>query len=201
MSNREKFNLMPWNHSDQLIYHIGQVTVGWNDVQFWFYAVFRKMLPDPRAEAIFFAIRTDRAQRDIVRELAENYLSDHPKLLAELKTKIEEANQLAGRRNDVLHAIWNLDPAAAAPEVLLPKKNRMKGKNVLQEINRLNEDLRKLEMALVDITNRVESFVRQKSAKLAQTVVYEAAIKALQPSKKTSKSRAKDQRDRHRGKQ
>src|SRR5216684_2202670 len=57
---------------------IGRVAVAWNDVQFAVSQIFWLLsgMPQKRAHAVFFALRTDAAQRDITNAAALDVLSD-----------------------------------------------------------------------------------------------------------------------------
>lgn len=184
---------------DLLAYHIGRVTMRWNDVQFWFYAAFQRMLRGSGARAVFFAIRTDRAQRDMVRELASDMLKDWPDLLAELNARIEDANQLAGRRNDALHAMWDYGPSGDKANVHLPLNNRLKGKDAVTELTALYEQLGALETKLVPLVFRIRDALKRRSKQDARRLVAEGFAKGLRPPEPTPNQKTKGPRSGRKG--
>lgn len=189
---REFEGLAFWgSEPDLLAYHIGRVTMRWNDVQFWFYAVFQRMLRRPGARAVFFAIHTDRAQRDMVRELATDVLREWPDLLKELNARIEDANQLAGRRNDALHAMWDYGPRGDKANVHLPLDNRLKGKDALTELTALYEQLGALETKLVPLVFRIRDTLKRRSKQDARRLVAEGLARGLRPPEPSQSRKAK----------
>jgi hypothetical protein len=87
---------------------ICRVTIKWNTVQMMVYLLFRQLckLPSDQAQAIFFGLKADSAQRDITRDLAAVVLAPHKALADRTKTAISNLDRLAGERNAAVHTMW-----------------------------------------------------------------------------------------------
>src|SRR5262249_15786989 len=55
---------------------IGKINMKWGDAQFWVYVIFYYLMKEDilRSKAIFFALRSDDAQRKVTLAVAENIL-------------------------------------------------------------------------------------------------------------------------------
>ena len=83
---------------------LGLVALKWNDIQFFVFVMFWRLLDkSPNAEAVFFAVRTDRAQRDMTVALAKDVLKATPDLMNRVVNLLADISRMAGRRNDVIH--------------------------------------------------------------------------------------------------
>jgi hypothetical protein len=109
---------------------IGKINMSWGDCQFFVYIIFVHLMGyDPtKAEPIFFALKTDRAQRDITTALAGVVLGKHPKLLRKITTTFGNLETMAGRRNDVIHAMWGIQYDTLEPGLLAGSSSRLRGK-------------------------------------------------------------------------
>jgi hypothetical protein len=98
---------------------IGTVAATWNSAQeslfFAFVALMR--MQKPEAEAIFFTLKADSAQRDITDALAKVVLAENSDLLKRVSSSIKSMNLLAGERNAAIHTMWrsSLEQAHIAP--------------------------------------------------------------------------------------
>ena len=169
--------------SDRLAYNIGKITLKYNDVQFWFFLIFQALMHDAiyLAHPTFFALKSDRGQRDMVRHLAAERLKEYPGFLKRLEKFIERTNTLGGRRNDALHAMWNYEFPRQAPTVRLPFHNRLVGKDVDVSMRALLGDLEALENELYPFYAEVRDALRARAKLDARRVVLEAAAKGLRP--------------------
>jgi hypothetical protein len=93
---------------------IGAVAITWGGAQESLFMVFCELadIPRPHADAIFFALKADSAQRDITVGLAEQVLTEEPHLLAELRRLITLMGKSAGERNAAIHTMWRADREA-----------------------------------------------------------------------------------------
>lgn len=169
--------------NDRLAYNIGKITLKYNDVQFWFFLIFRSLMHEALylAHPTFFALKSDRGQRDMVRFLAKERLKEHSALLKDLEAFIERANQLGGRRNDALHAMWDYDLPRKTPTVRLPLHNRLVGKNAEDSMLTLLSDLETLENEIFPFYKNVKDTLRAESAEKARRSVAEAFARGLRP--------------------
>jgi hypothetical protein len=169
--------------SDRLAHSIGLVTLKYNDVQFWFYLIFQTMLHDALylAHPTFFSVKSDRGQRDMVRNLATERLKEYPIFLKALCGFIERANKLGGRRNEVLHAMWNYEDREQTPNVRLPFHNRLIGQDADKALSALLAELQALETELWPFYANVRDTLRRAAASSTRRLVAEAFAKGLQP--------------------
>lgn len=95
---------------------IGNVTIAWNTAQSLVFAIFSVMsriAPESdNAAAIFFALKSDIAQRDITTAVIESELGtsahpEHKKLAERLKRPIHKLNSLSAERNAAIHTMWS----------------------------------------------------------------------------------------------
>lgn len=124
---------------DEIAPLIGHVNLAWNNLQFWVFCVFWKLLDvgAMKADSIFFALRTDRAQRDITLQLIKATMFNFEELRHRLEDLIERANKLAGRRNDVIHAMIFVDHPATAAQVFASSSPRLSKKDLTTELKDL----------------------------------------------------------------
>jgi hypothetical protein len=89
---------------------LGKVSLAWNDVHSMVFAIFADLtgMSWERAEAIFFSLKADQAQRDITLAVMADVLSTENDLpLKELGTALlGQIGSLAGERNVATHAMW-----------------------------------------------------------------------------------------------
>lgn len=88
---------------------VGQATIAWNTLAGSMYDLFSLLseMDAASAKAVFFTVMSDRSQRDMVSALVETRLKPrYPKLAKKAQHIIGEANKLSGRRNDILHVVF-----------------------------------------------------------------------------------------------
>lgn len=91
---------------------VGALTIAWNDMQFGILSLFTAVVPydSALAEVMFFSIRSDRAQRDMVAAVVRSEVGGcDPQLAEKIVRKIADIEKKAGLRNDAIHAMWMLD--------------------------------------------------------------------------------------------
>jgi hypothetical protein len=107
---------------------LGRVTIAWTDVQSGVFDIFAAVseIPRSRAEAIFFALRTDMAQRDITLAAAKDALQKNAVLLKKVSDILGEISDASGDRNAASHAMWAMHYPSGHltpnPFVRMPKK-------------------------------------------------------------------------------
>jgi hypothetical protein len=88
---------------------VGRAAIAWNNLHFSIFQTFIALsdLDSKEAATIFFTIKSDRSQRDIVTGLIELRLKPLDKKLAkQLNSVLGVVNALAGKRNDTLHVVY-----------------------------------------------------------------------------------------------
>ncbi len=110
---------------------IGHLTIAWNTAQHAVYSLFEiaSDLTPEAAQAIFFAVKSDSAQRDITLALCQVEMrGEDSDLLPAVENGIRGLNWLAGDRNAAIHTMWDIASAATKgvwvpePEVLYHHK-------------------------------------------------------------------------------
>src|SRR5690242_2454781 len=81
---------------DALAPVIGRITMKWGDIQCLVLIVLKHLMKGDlmRARDIFFALKSDRTQRDVTMALAERFLTHEPELLADLRSVMNKINTL-----------------------------------------------------------------------------------------------------------
>ena len=107
---------------------IGRATISWNTLTGAVFTVYKLLsqLDEDAAKATFFAVASDRSQRDMVTNLAQLKAGHHP-AGKKILTLLGKANGVAGKRNDILHVVFSdvLDPMAVSQ---LHERGHLKGK-------------------------------------------------------------------------
>jgi hypothetical protein len=96
---------------DKYALAVGRANIAWNDVQSEIFHLFRLMsrMDWLAADAVFFAIRTDSAQRDMTAALAKHALALRPNDLADVLGTLNEVGKLAAERNAAIHTAWYIE--------------------------------------------------------------------------------------------
>lgn len=109
---------------------IGRVAIAWTDLDQILgnlFELFSGLTPD-KARAIYFLPKSDRAQRDMLREVAKIALEPHPDLLSSFKSAIDGIDTLSRERNAAMHQSWGVqfpDPKFV-PSHLTPTHKALK---------------------------------------------------------------------------
>jgi hypothetical protein len=139
---------------DQLALLIGRMNISWNDVQTVVFHLFQQMsgMTWSAADAIFFSIRSDSAQRDVTAALAKVALEDKPVELERLITLLNTVGKRAAERNAAIHTAWIVDAGATDPRPYMrmnaPKALRP---DVRKQFSELNENLGRDYLALIEV--------------------------------------------------
>jgi hypothetical protein len=140
---------------------IGQIASNWSEVEGLWYLIFTCLMPGARRDqidAIFFLFDSSRTQRVLVMAVADVLYPDdkHKKInptrhrIGQLNAKTEE---LAGWRNAAIHGslleayadhtMQQLTPRIA-PGSNKKRRNRLAGKDLIVELNRIGDEIEKL---------------------------------------------------------
>lgn len=124
---------------------IGQVTIAWNGVQAMVHAFFLKFsgMPLDKANAVFFALKQDSAQRDITLAVCRTSLGEGASIWPRLKGCFNAIETLAGERNATIHTLWAIQMPAG---VLIPHPTaihhrKLQVANHRQQFKRLREEI------------------------------------------------------------
>ena len=154
---------------------VGRATVAWNTLSGAIFEHFQLLseLEEKAAKAMFFAVASDRSQRDMVGRLFDLKMKlDHPKLTKKAKLLLEEANKLAGKRNDILHVVYidDLNPSAVTQ---LQERGHLKGKSgvaLLDAIHEFTIACLDLSMAVTRLRGEILETPKYRNLALAKAV-------------------------------
>ena len=90
---------------------VGAAMLAYNDLAHEIFLIFRTLtkMTHGRAEIVFFSIKSDKQQRDLVRALAKVELASEEALLDGLKKALDAVESIAKIRNDAAHSIWGYE--------------------------------------------------------------------------------------------
>lgn len=140
---------------------IGRVTIAWNQAHYFIFQVFLALHPRPEpefAETIFFALKSDRAQRDLTLAAARTMIK-HPPLLKETTAAIDRFTGLAGRRNAVTHAMWAFQPRPDSGELLWKPHPTFSKKDIKAELNALITDILGATLSVAELPERLTKHI------------------------------------------
>jgi hypothetical protein len=139
---------------------VGRVSIAWNDVQFEIFKLFAAVsgMPEVRAEAVFFALRNDRSQRDITLAAALNALLDNGDLFSRCEAAINDAGKLSGERNAVMHAMWatKYPEGHITPSPFVRGPSKLRKDDFERQFTELTETLRNLFRRILRLRIEVE---------------------------------------------
>jgi len=146
---------------ERLTYGIGKINIAWTGMQSTIFLAFWRLMGSDvgRAAPLFFAIKTDRAQRDMTAALAKSKLRSEPVLLERFTAAIGRIGKLAGRRNDFVHTMWTIDIANQLAEPWPPDSSRLEGKNLETEIEELYRDIGDIHGELIECVAEIQKTV------------------------------------------
>ena len=131
---------------------IGRVNIIWNDLHYVIFEIFWLLLrrDSVAATALFFSTQSDRAQRKMVASLAKARFGEGSNEANLIISTLELANKLAGRRNDVIHAMWDW----AHPDglsVIAESSKRLARKDWRRELENLHEEIAGAALKIADL--------------------------------------------------
>ncbi len=141
---------------------IGTVATTWNGAQESLFFVFVALMGmrKPDAEAIFFTLKADSAQRDITGALAKVVLAENTDLLKRVSDSIKAMDLLAGERNAAIHTMWRaaLDEARIVPSPDTKHHGALKPDHRAQFLE-LTEKLADLDGKIFDLVADIQKHV------------------------------------------
>lgn len=118
-------------HEVRVPLSVGRATVAWNTLSGTIFEHFRLLsgMHDDAAKATFFAVASDRSQRDMVGHLYDLKLKAlYPTLAKQGRGLLGRADKLAGKRNDILHVVYK-DSENPTRVSQLQERGHLKGKS------------------------------------------------------------------------
>ena len=87
---------------------IDGANIAWNDVQFEAFLLSQVVAKTPMdlADAMFFALTADSAQRGITMAAAKSAFVEHLDLPERIELMLNSAGRTAGDRNAAIHSMW-----------------------------------------------------------------------------------------------
>ena len=143
---------------------IGRVTIAWNTAHYFLFQVFLALQPKPHlefAEAIFFELKSDRAQRDLTLAATKAMITD-PDLRKETVDAIDRLHNLASRRNAVTHAMWAFQPHPDSGKVLWRPHATLSKTDIKAELNALASDILGATVTIFELSQKVASHIRNQ---------------------------------------
>jgi hypothetical protein len=144
--------------ADQHAAMLGHVSVAWNDVHWMLYRIFDVLssMPTDQSKAVFFAIKTDGAQRDVIQALAKVSLRPHPELLTQFTELVKRIERVAGDRNAAIHTMWatHYPSRRVTPSPWAPRHGALNDDYETQ-FTKLAEDLRNIFRELIRLHRRL----------------------------------------------
>jgi hypothetical protein len=141
---------------------LGLVALAWNDCHYMVLSIFHTLsgLNWNRAYAIFLALKSDHARREIVLELMKEVLkTDNDQPIRELGTQLlRRLGRLGGERNVATHTMWVtvMPQREVRPHPALPRPKKLK-EDFKSQFSTLTTNLRNLfrELMTYDAALRV----------------------------------------------
>lgn len=161
---------------------IGRITIRWNELQELVYMMFDEMLyHDPRGHAIFFAVKSDSAQRDMTIASFESVFGRNHALASEMRTLFAEIGKAAGRRNDAVHTQWLISTKVPGG-IHVPRHSRLHGKDAKVELETCLSEIDALYERVSNLWFRVHTLAKAHSKKTARKVVREGVLEGRRSS-------------------
>ena len=139
--------------SNEIPITVGRANITWNTLQYMLFQAFWQLsgLDVESAKAVYFAVKSDRSQRDMLTEMLTKKLEPkNPVLNKKFMTCIGEVNKLAGKRNDTIHVVY-IDTLDSEKTRLAHDIGFLKGKvgrDLVSEIHNLT-------MQMLDLAEKI----------------------------------------------
>jgi hypothetical protein len=137
---------------------LGHVSVAWNDVHWMLYRIFDVLssMPTHQSQAVFFAIKADSTQRDVVQALAKVSLRSHSELLTQFTELMKQIGRIAGDRNAALHTMWatHYPSRRVTPSPWVPRHGAL-ADDYQTQFTKITEDLRNIFRELIPLHARL----------------------------------------------
>ena len=173
---------------------IGHIAFMWNGIHAKlgeFFETFLEPADKKLARAIWETLKSDRAQRETLREAALVRLAKHADLLADFCWLISETERLSTARNDALHAayVFSWGQGVSAHYRVPPgRASRLKDKDLLREFQAYRDDLNELRCFAIGLHLSLRAILGGKG--LSQSLPERPSLRAFPPAKNSeTKSR------------
>ncbi len=139
--------------------------MAWTDVQLLVFLIFWRLMSSEvdKSEAIFFALRSDHAQRQVTKQLARVLLSRWPDTVERVVAAINKAGGAAGSRNAVIHALWVTNHPDLSVSIW-PGTSSLEGKDVKTEIEKSIGEFDNISHELHRVMDEVSTIMEGKPA-------------------------------------
>lgn len=163
-------------HEVRVPLSIGRATVGWNTLSGAIFQHFRLLsgMDDRAASATFFAVASDRSQREMVGHLYDIKLKPrYPDLAKRGRSLLGRADKLAGKRNDILHVVY-VDTTSPHKVSQLQERGHLKGKSgqvLLDAVDDVAIACLDLSIEMMELQGRVLETPDYQSLALAEALL------------------------------
>jgi len=144
--------------ADQHAAMLGHVSIAWNDVHWMLYRIFDVLsgMSTDQSKAVFFALKTDSAQRDIIQALAKVSLRPHPELLTQFLEMMKRIGRVAGVRNAAIHTMWatHYPSRMVTPSPWVPRHGAL-ADDYETQFTKMTEDLRNIFREIIPLHERL----------------------------------------------
>jgi len=125
---------------DQIHTIVGRIATEFSEIEMLWYLIFTCLLgntPREARDAIFNNLKSGAQQRQLILDIAAAVLDNNSDFYKSIKKLVEQTKILAGRRNDAVHSIIDIFPAAIPPHIMaggISKPSRLNAKQIGPEI-------------------------------------------------------------------
>jgi transcription termination factor NusB len=165
---------------------VGNLTFFWNDIHLFVYAIFVRLMDGDytRSDAIFFALKSDKNQRDFTARLAKAVLTTYPEVTDKICRYLDDAGNLAGRRNAFIHAMW-ADRHSGKPQVFEPSSPKLAKADIKTELDKLISSCSALVEKGAELDELVEKAMKRKLSIERLAKAFAAALQPKEPTEAT----------------
>jgi len=163
---------------------VGRAAIAWNTVQHSIFQLFEILsgLDLESAKSVYFAVKSDRNQRDMVTELVNHKIKPkNPKLAAKVRSVLGSVDSLSGRRNETLHVVY-VDSLDGAKTRLLHDVGHLKGKigqELIVEIHKTTMELLDCAIDLERLNREITPFLFSEQKKLIEGLLLNNPLRNL----------------------
>jgi hypothetical protein len=151
---------------------IGHVTISWNTAQSLVFVLFSSLsrLTYDEAQAIFFALKADTAQRDITRELGKVTLAADEALASEFSAAFNDLQVLSGQRNAAIHTMWSVltQEGRITPSPTVPYHKSLDPDRTAEQFAELNIKIGAVIDSLIPLVLKIEKHLASQKKSRTQ---------------------------------
>ncbi len=142
---------------------IGHITISWNSAQSLVFVLFciLSRLTLEEAQAVFFSLKADTAQRDMTRELGRVVLASNKELAKEFADAFAKLQDLSSLRNAATHTMWSVLvlESRLTPSPFVPPHKKLVPERTAEQFAQLQDDLDDVNGKLVALTLKAAQHV------------------------------------------